>query len=311
MIAAANLVIGVSCLGAAALLVGSIWAYFGIIAHRRRIHRLLDDHIVNAVTQPIFDEFAKKAAAITSKEIPMTEDMSRSMTATPGDYEASINDYQRDRLQDQELNNLVMQLMDLERLPWEVRSISYDQQKPAPDGVLSASDVLGKDNSGRHATGLLAVIRMITTISKPIAAAGNYKSVSGQGSSFYITAGNARITCSTAGEQRRILQGLNAETAQALLPLRQTFLQAVKDYVTTRQPVDASKYCWCAYASSQDCAVFTSRADALAATNTLNSIYQRLTDDVRSKILKDIEEWASSSMASLSAPTPKDETAAP
>ncbi len=239
---------------------------------------------------------------------PMSSNNERNLlNAVPYDYDASINDYQRDRVQDQELNDLAMRLMDMERLPWEVRRVDSEPKIEQSRYAINAEDVFGKDNSNRPASGLLAVIRSITAISKPVASAGSQRNNSKAGSHLYITAGKARFSCDTQLEHTECLRDLNADTAKRLLPLRKNLLKMVHDYASTGAEIGLTFPCWCAYASPQDCAVAATEVEAIQLTAELNGIYLRITQPIRSKLLKEIQEWAASSMASLSAPTPKEE----
>ncbi len=217
----------------------------------------------------------------------------------PSDYEPSANDYHKFREQDQSLNEAAMQLADLERLPWNVCGL----QQGSNDTIISLDDMLGKDNQGLPSRGILAIIRMVTAISKPLASAGEYRKNSGKGSVYYVAIGQSKIPCRDPEHRDRVTRDVNAATADILLPARRAFLRIIHDHATGVAKADSSEYGWCAYAGLQECAVTKTRREAQDLVEKLNGIYLAAIDETRTRLLAQIAKWAATEIETMTPAT--------
>jgi len=197
--------------------------------------------------------------------------------AVPGDYMTSANDYQDARAQDIALNDMIMQLMDMERLPWKAMETTHIQ------------DAMGTDNDNVRADGLLFYARRFSALSLPVAAAGEARNNAKDGSTFYVTVGKSRVVCAKPAESLDLTRTLNVNVAAGLQHYKKQYLQIIHDHVTTNAKLASrDEFKWATLTSMQNIVLFRTQAEAEQLANNLNEFYLVAIDAIRSRLRSEI-----------------------
>ncbi len=194
--------------------------------------------------------------------------MNKQMTAYAGDEIVSANDVQEWRKQDIEIADQARVLSDMQKPPWEVRSVTL--------AFSATGTYLNADMPP-----LVQHARLLSMISNPIASVGQSPNTAKGGSIHYVSAGNTRVECVSAERSRALMKTLNDQTFSALLPHRRIRMEMLR-HLALQRPMAAlpgGNDRAVVFLSAQVCVFTQTPAEADELVARLNGIYAAAIND--------------------------------
>ena len=194
------------------------------------------------------------------------------VTALPP--ESSVNDFHREREQDQAIAQLTEQLAAMAGPLWKV-------------GVdASVTDRLASEPAFK------AVASMLALISEPVSSVGSYRANSAPGTYHYVNVGHLKVACRNPAAGAELSRCLIRATWDVLAPVRASYLKWLHDFSRQGGPSDARFPSRVAVSSGIQRVAFVDTPEAAASLcDALNGVYERHVADARLDLLVELEAF--------------------